>query len=180
MARRSLQRDSRFLRMPNPITSTQVQSVEPVLLRFAIRAVGNRDVARDLVQETMMEALASRSPFDGRSTLRTWLIGILAHKVNDYFRKARRYPSVDASDDELLATPSPHNVERVVAARQDLRAVERALALLTEHERLAVLLTDVEGIEREAVCRALGVPSTHLRVLLHRGRNRLRRELERD
>ncbi len=79
-----------------------------------------------------------------------------------------------------MAAPSPEDVERVVAARQQLRAVERALDALPERERLAVMLKDIEELESEDCCNALGVSATHLRVLLHRGRNRLRRALEHE
>ena len=66
----------------------------------------------------------------------------------------------------------------MVSARQQLSAVERGLASLPELERLALLLCDVEGAGRDEVCNALDVTATHLRVLLHRGRNRLRKMLE--
>lgn len=154
--------------------------MEPVLYRFALRAVRDSDTARDLVQETLLAAVAQADQFLGRSTERTWAIGILAHKIADHFRRrAVRETAAPNDDDALYATPSDEDIERVVAARQELAAVERALAELPERERLAVLLTDVEGLDREECCRVLDVSATHLRVLLHRARNRLRVLLER-
>jgi RNA polymerase sigma-70 factor (ECF subfamily) len=158
----------------------ELRELEPVLYRFALRAVRDPEAARDLTQETLLAAVAQSETFAGRSTLRTWTVGILSHKVMDHFRR-RATRSLEGGDDaELLKTPSHEDVERVVAARQELKAVERALERLPELERMAVLLTDVEGLEREDCCSALDVTATHLRVLLHRGRNRLRRMLEHD
>lgn len=151
--------------------------LQPVLYRFALRAVRDEEVARDLVQEALLAAVAQAERFEGRSTQRTWIIGILSHKVIDHFR--RRAAQLEAGDDtDLIATPSHEDVERVVSARQQLGAVERALDRLPALERLALMMADVEGVDRENCCHALGVNATHLRVLLHRGRNRLRRMLE--
>jgi RNA polymerase sigma-70 factor (ECF subfamily) len=150
---------------------------------WAIRAPGEGAGARDLVQETLAAALADPSRFSHQSTLRTWLIGILSHKVADYFRKryqAAFEPLDEADSPDLLATPSASEVERAVMARQELSRVDRALTRLPRGERLALLMVGVEGVDREEVCRILGVTATHLRVLLHRGRHRLRRMVERD
>ena len=97
----------------------------------------------------------------------------------DHFRRRAADP-VQSGDDDLLTAPSEQDVERVVAARQELATVERALQELPALERLALMLVDVEGLDREDSCNALQVTPTHLRVLLHRGRNRLRRKLEHD
>jgi RNA polymerase sigma factor (sigma-70 family) len=161
-----------------PITDAVVRQLEPVLYRFALRATHDPEVARDLTQDALLVAVAQGASFGGRSSLRTWVIGILSHKVLDHFRRRGAHPTEGGDSTELLAAPSSDDVERVVAARQELAAVERALKALPELERLALLLVDVEGMERENCCHALDVNATHLRVLLHRGRNRLRRMLE--
>jgi RNA polymerase sigma-70 factor (ECF subfamily) len=159
------------------ITDPVARQLEPVLYRFALRAVRDPELARDLTQETLLAAVAQGKSFGGRSSLRTWVIGILSHKVIDHFRR-RGTRSEQSDSADLVATPSPEDIERVVAARQELAAVERGLHTLPELERLALLLVDVEGVEREDCCHALDISATHLRVLLHRGRNRLRRMLE--
>ena len=158
---------------PDPLAE-----LHPVLYRFALRATRNPDVARDLAQEALLAAVAQRGEFANRSSLRTWVVGILSHKVIDHFRKRSEQPLDGDETAELVATPSAEDVERVVAARQELAMVERALEKLPALERLALLMVDVEGIDRENCCHDLGVTPTHLRVLLHRGRNRMRRMLE--
>ncbi|APR77178.1 RNA polymerase sigma-54 factor RpoN [Minicystis rosea] len=156
----------------------EIRSLEPVLYRFALRSTRDPEASRDLAQEALLAAVAQAAEFAGRSSLRTWVVGILAHKVTDHLRRRGRGRSEGDDEDRLLSTPSAEDVERVVMARQTLAAVDRALLSLPERERLALLLVDVEGVDRDEACNALGTSATHLRVLLHRGRNRLRRLLE--
>ena len=68
------------------------------LTAYAARAVGDRDLAQDLVQDTLVAALSAEAGFAGRSALRTWLVGILKHKIMDAYRDRARAP---ASLDEL-------------------------------------------------------------------------------
>ncbi len=149
--------------------------LEPALRRFALRATRDPELSKDLTQETLLTVVQAHADFQGRSSLRTWALGILSHKVIDHFRARHLTLDLEGDDEQLLETASPDDVERTVSARQELGRVERALGQLPGRERLALLLTDVEGLDREAVCHALDVSPTHLRVILHRGRNRLRR-----
>ncbi len=162
------------------IPELELRALETVLYRFAFRATRDREAARDLTQDALLAAISQAATFTGRSTLRTWVVGILSHKIIDHYRRAKRHRLDGGEDADLLAAPSATDVERVVAARQELAAVERALGTLPERERLALLLVDVEGLEHGDACHALAVTATHLRVLLHRGRNRLRRLLEHE
>jgi RNA polymerase sigma-70 factor (ECF subfamily) len=158
----------------------QLRDAEPVLYRFALRAVRDSELAKELVQETLLAGLSNAATFNQRSQVRTWLISIFSHKAADHFRKQQHQGHSSESDERaLLDTPSPEDVERAASARQELGRVEKALTTLSEQERLAILMVDVESLDREEVCRALQVTATHLRVLLHRGRNRLRKALER-
>jgi RNA polymerase sigma factor (sigma-70 family) len=160
------------------LVEPEIRELGPVLYRFALRATHDPELSRDLTQETLLAAVAQAAPFAERSSLRTWLIGILAHKVTDHRRRSAVRRTASDDDADLLETPSAEDVERVVMARQELRAVDRALQALPERERLALLLIDVECVDRDEACNALGVTATHLRVVLHRGRHRLRRMLE--
>ncbi len=162
--------------LPEP----DLRQLEAVLYRFALRATRDPELSRDLTQETLLAVLAEAATFAGRSSLRTWVVGILAHKVTDHRRRAGVRKEEEHDEDSFLAAPSGEDVERVAMARQELGLVERGLQALPERERLALLLLDVEGVDRDQACNALGVTATHLRVLVHRGRNRLRRMLEDD
>jgi RNA polymerase sigma-70 factor (ECF subfamily) len=160
-------------------SDAELAELEPVLHAYAMRAVGDRDAARDLVQETLLATLAGRAPFEGRARLRTWAIGILTHKVLDLFRTRGRAHARTADQPDELAEPLQHRPDRVLARREALSILDTGLRELPEHERLAVLLVDVEGFDRDEACAQLAITANHLRVLLHRGRHRLRRLLER-
>ena len=72
------------------------------MLRFARRKIRDEELAEDAVQDALLAALSSRESFQGKSALRTWLIGILNHKIQDTFRREGRYVQVadSARDDE--------------------------------------------------------------------------------
>lgn len=163
------------------VSDEEISSLEPVLRAYAVRAVGDRDAARDLVQETLLAVVAGRAGFGGRARLRTWAIGILTHKVMDLFRARRRRGGGEAFDEtspDELAEPIQHRPDRVLARREALSALDAGLRALPDAERLAVLLVDVEGADRDEVCFRLAITANHLRVILHRARHRLRRHLE--
>jgi RNA polymerase sigma-70 factor (ECF subfamily) len=142
--------------------------------------VSDRELAKDLVQETLLAAVSQPDRFEGRSSLRTWLVGILSHKIIDHYRRTRPQAlEIPADEDpDLLQHPTAAQLEKVLDDKAAVRHIERALPTLPELERMVFLLVDVEGVERESACNALNVTATHLRVLLHRARQRLRRMLE--
>jgi RNA polymerase sigma-70 factor, ECF subfamily len=167
---------------PVHLTDDTLRDVEPVLFGFAFRAVRREDLARDLVQQTYVAALENKAAFQGRSKLRTWLVGILSRKIVDHYRKTRREILVDVPpepDSPSRFAPRPAEApETRLDQRKAMDVIERSLDGLAELERMAVLLCDVEQMDRADACEAMGVKATHLRVLLHRGRHKLRKALE--
>lgn len=164
---------------PDPALSrAQIDELEPALHAYAVRAVRDRELARDLVQDTLLAIVAGRDSFAGRSSLRTWAIGILTHKIMDsYRRRSSRAIDPDVAPDDLAEPTDRHRPDHVIARREALVRLDAALGALPELERLAVLLIDVEGVDRAAACAHLAITPAHLRVLLHRGRHRLRRAI---
>ncbi len=150
-----------------------VREMEPSLLRYARQRVGRDDVARDLVQETWLAAQGAIGNFAGRSSLRTWLVSILRRKIVDMHR--RRRPQVAFEEHHTPPTQPPR--ERI----DDLNAVDvvrSELALLPRREQQAVTLIDVQGLDRDEAAAQMGVSRSALRVMLHRGRQRLKSRLE--
>ena len=164
------------VQLPDCLTEDTLRELGGVLNSYARRAVGDPDLAADLVQETALAAMRGAGSFEGRSSLRSWLLGILSHKVMDHHRRVKRAPALQPADDKELTARGP-SPERRAQGKQALDIVERALQDVPHTERLAVLLVDVEGMSRQEACNAMDVRPTHLRVLLHRGRHRLRRAL---
>lgn len=154
------------------ITSQAIAELSPALFNFALRAVGRPEDAEDLVQETWFSALRTAQSFEGRSSLRTWLTSIMRRRMADRFRRER-------ATEEFLE--EEHAAERVGVEQLEYRALaslsSRALAKLGPLERAAVVLCDVEDVDRDEVCERLQVTRGHLRVLLHRARNKLEQSL---
>lgn len=151
------------------ITPSTIQELSPGLFAFAYRAVRQREEAEDLVQDTWISALRTVPSFEGRSSLRTWLVSILRRRIADRFRRER---SAEVLEEERFAVEGRAPEQRL----GDLEAANiasAAMAELTELERRAVLLCDVQDMDRDEASEALGVTRGHLRVLLHRGRHKL-------
>jgi len=88
---------------------TRVEGERPYLLRYAALQLRDRHTAEDVVQETLLAALAGEAAFAGRSNLRTWLTGILKHKIVDAIRRAsREAPAVDEDQMEELFDQTGH------------------------------------------------------------------------
>ena len=155
------------------ISADVIAQLTPNLLAAARRSVARQEDAEDLVQETWISALRTHSKFEGRSSLKTWLMSILRRRVADYYR--RRKPS-----EELIETrlPIDSQLGEQLAFREMAELAEGGLEDLSQLERDAVVACDVDGLERDDAVVKLGVSRGHLRVLLHRGRAKLRDHLQ--
>ena len=165
------------------------------LLRFARQFVSTPAVAEDVVAETWLGVLKGIDRFEGRSSLKTWIYRILANTAKT--RAEREGRSVPFSALEDGETPFEPTVDRSRflgtghwgspprawpedrLLRDETRAViEQAIAGLPPTQRLVVSLRDVEGWSADEVRNALELSETNQRVLLHRGRAKVRRALE--
>jgi RNA polymerase sigma-70 factor, ECF subfamily len=155
------------------ITPTTIQELSPGLFAFAYRAVRQKEDAEDLVQDTWISALRTVPSFEGRSSLRTWLVSILRRRIADRFRRER--PSEALEEERFAADPA--RADDQLDTHEAARIANRAMDGLTELERRAVTLCDVEDLDRDEASEAMGVTRGHLRVLLHRGRHKLEASL---
>lgn len=160
------------------------------LYRFAYRAVGNAAWAEDLVQTTLMAAIKSADGYDGRSSIRTWLIAILRRKIVDHIRKHARDEFVRSMSPDDLAelheaavavvadtAPVHDHEEQMTRFRTRLRS---CLEVLPPNLRYVFVLRDIERLEVAEVCDILGISATNLSTLLYRARLKLRACLEAD
>jgi RNA polymerase sigma-70 factor (ECF subfamily) len=163
------------------------------LYRYALLRLRSADAAADVVQETFLEALRARGSFQGRSTERTWLIGILRHKIVDHLRKSGREQAT-GDGVPLEATPDPRFDRRghwrVGPASwagdpgRDLETHEfwdvlgRCLSKLPPGLASAFLLRELDGMGAEEVRQLLGITPANLWARLHRARSLLRGCLE--
>ncbi len=163
------------------------------LYRYAMMCVGDRTAAEDLIQETLLAALKSRSTFQGRSEIRTWLVGILRHKIVDSLRNKERGGMQEGSGeaDEVIdrfftaggvwaRLPGNWTLNPAeLAERREFWDVLRGcLEALPERVREAFALRMMSDVESQEVCKLMSITPTNLWVLLHRARGRLRACLE--
>ncbi len=161
------------------------------MLRLARTFVPSAAVAEEVVQDTWVGVLRGIDRFAGRSSLRTWLLTILVNRARSTgVSEARSIavpgaePAVDGGRFDAAgawSSPPRHWVEEIddrLSAQAAGDVLREALEALPERQRQVVLLRDVEGLTREEVCTALGLSEGNQRVLLHRGRSRLRETLE--
>ncbi len=171
---------------------TEVEGQRAYLLRYASLQLRDRDAAEDVVQETLLAALAGEAGFGGRSNLRTWLTGILKHKIVDAIRRTgsqtARETSV-GSDDELEALfderghwregPSAwSDPDGSLEQKQFFATLEECLARLPAKASQAFMMREHLGMETDEICKELKVTATHCWVLLYRARMALRLCLE--
>jgi RNA polymerase sigma-70 factor (ECF subfamily) len=161
-----------------------------VLFAYAMLRLRDAEAAAEVVQETFLEALKARTKFQGRSTERTWLVGILKHKIIDRFRsRAHREQAVggnDGSEFDLSEFFDDRGSWKVRCELPEI-AVERAefweifqscLAELPANYSEAFTLSELEGLTGSEVCKILEITPTNLWARLHRARLLLRRSLE--
>jgi RNA polymerase sigma-70 factor (TIGR02943 family) len=167
--------------------AARVQDERPYLLRYASLQLRDSHAAEDAVQETLVAALAGEASFAGRSNLRTWLTGILKHKIVDAIRRMARDPEpvpdiaeLDALFDESGHWQEPPSAwpESSLEQKQFLAALEECLARLPAKTAQTFLMREHMGFETDEICKELGVTPTHCWVLLHRARMALRECLE--
>jgi RNA polymerase sigma-70 factor (ECF subfamily) len=170
---------------------TLVERHNGPMLRLALSFVPSRAVAEEVVQDTWLAALRGLGAFESRSSLKTWLFTILVNRARTTgVREARSVPIGDAGPvvdasrfgpDGGWAVPPEHWIEdaedRIDAVKlSDLLRV--VLDTLPARQREVVLLRDVEELSSADVCEVLAISEANQRVLLHRGRAKLRQALE--
>ena len=179
-----------------------VRAWSPGLLRAARGYVGTEASAQEAVQETWLAVLAGLDRFEGRSRLRTWVYGILANVarrrgVQDHRSVPLSALAPDAPDGPVVdparfrgpgepwaghwrdeALPETFGPEGRLLGAELREMLLAALAMLPERQREVVVLRDLEGLSTPEVAEVLQLSEGNVRVLLHRGRMRLRQLLE--
>ena len=171
------------------------------MLAVAQTYVKGRALAEEVVQETWLAVIQGLDRFEGRSTLKTWILSILVNQAKTRgTREARSVPFTSlAADDEAPAVeperfrgpedpftggwrsfPARWNAaDAVLQDRETVRVVMRAIADLPLTQQTVIRMRDVEGYSADEVCATLDVSEANQRVLLHRARSRVRSALER-
>lgn len=162
-----------------------------VLVRLARTFVGGEAAAEEVAQETWVAVLDGIDGFEGRSSFKTWLFHILVNRARTRARKQGREVPFDLEDephpDEArfsgagfwASGPRPWS-EAEIDHKRVLEIVRREVDNLPEAQRAVVIMRDIEGLDAKEVCNVLALQETHQRVLLHRGRAKLRSLIEKE
>lgn len=171
----------------------EVEALRPQLLRYATLELRDRETAEDCVQEALLAALAGEASFEGRANLRTWLTGILKHKIVDAMRRSSRERTFDGEDEQgashfdrlfderghwIEFPPDWGEPDGALEQKQFMQALERCLAGLPARTAQAFMLREHMGLDTDEICKQLGLTATHCWVLLYRARMALRECLE--
>jgi len=161
------------------------------LFNFAIGQVRDAHIAEDLVQDTFLAAVKAQNSFGGKSSARTWLVGILRHKICDYLRKTCRERAVrrdptPMSDEESWEESALwlHHVaaetqlpSRRIELDEFRTNLELALGKLPPRVAQVFQLYQIEERPNREVCEQLNISESNLWVMLHRARKQLRQQL---
>jgi len=164
------------------------------LLRVAVLQLRDNEVAEDVVQDTLLAALQGASGFSGRSSLKTWLTGILKHKIVDAIRRKSREPVLASLDEEThiddldaLFDESGHwdnppadwgDPESALSRQQFLQVMQSCLEKLPPNTARVFMMREVMDLDSDEICKELSITSTNLWVILYRARMALRQCLE--
>jgi RNA polymerase sigma-70 factor (ECF subfamily) len=164
-----------------------------ILFRYAISRVRDAAAAEDLVQETFLAGIKSRESFSGRSTERTWLVGILKHKVVDYIRKdSRQTLTADIENREQNTEeyfdrkgtwkvgPSEWlvNPQKAFERGEFWEVLHGCVEHLKDKQKEVFIKRELESLEADEICEELEISSSNLWVLLFRARAQLKKCLE--
>lgn len=180
----------------NPaITPEAIEAERAYLLRFASLQLRNPAQAEDAVQETLLAALEGRERFGGKSSVRTWLTGILKHKIIDHLRRSGREQPLAGGDDErnesdivdALFAGDGHwrefpadwgSPSKALENSRFWKAFELCLQRLPARTARVFTMREVMEMSTDDICQELEISTTNCWVMLHRARLMLRECLE--
>jgi RNA polymerase sigma-70 factor (ECF subfamily) len=166
------------------------------LLRVAMLQLRDNDLAEDVVQDTLLAALQGATGFSGRSSLKTWLTGILKHKIVDAIRRKTREPAFASLEEECqledfdaLFDDTGHwenppadwgDPESELSRQQFFDIMQFCLEKLPPNTGRVFMMREVMELTSDEICKELAITSTNLWVILYRARVALRQCLEQN
>jgi RNA polymerase sigma-70 factor (ECF subfamily) len=179
------------------LSGGDIDAVRRDMIRFARLQLRDEAAAEDAVQEALLAAMSARRPFAGRAALKTWVFGILKHKIADVVRAQRRLvpvgtpdedDSLDDAFDALFAANahwSPESMPRAwpdpdgaLEQTQFWRVFEICLSGLPENTARVFMMREFLELETGEICNSQGLSTGHCHVILYRARMALRLCLE--
>lgn len=182
--------------MTEPDFASSCNTHRGYLLRVAMLQLRDNDLAEDVVQDTLLAALQGATGFSGRSSLKTWLTGILKHKIVDAIRRKAREPAFETLEEEsqlddfdALFDDTGHwenppadwgDPESQLSRQQFFDIVQFCLEKLPPNTARVFMMREVMELTGDEICKELTITSTNLWVILYRARVALRQCLEQN
>jgi RNA polymerase sigma-70 factor (TIGR02943 family) len=163
------------------------------MYRYALVRLSDPEIAQEIVQEALVAALDAYQRFEGRSSVKTWLIAILKRKIVDYFRRAKNQQHVDNFDEAAAgidrmfdetghwsAKPNEWDVNPIKAYEQQefIDILYQCIAKLPNRLAEIFMLREFEEMSTVQICRQLKITESNTWVMLYRARMQLRKCLE--
>ena len=158
---------------------------ERPIYALAYRVIGREEDARDVCQETFLRAFRALGGFKGQAKFSSWLYRITLNLCRDWIRRERRQPLAQTPEGVDLVelageAEDTESVEELVARKEIGSAVAKAMALLPEEQRTAIVLKEYHGLTFQEIADMLDCPLSTVKTRLYQGLTVLRRQLERS
>lgn len=158
---------------------------ERPIYALAYRVIGREEDARDVAQETFLRAFRALGGFKGQAKFSSWLYRITLNLCRDWMRRERRTPVSQAPEGidiiELAGEGEPaESIEAVVTRKQLGRVVEKAMAMLPEDQRTAIIMKEYHGLTFQEIADLLDCPLSTVKTRLYQGLSVLRKQLHDD
>jgi RNA polymerase sigma-70 factor, ECF subfamily len=176
-----------------PVEVRELETHRQALYKFALLQLRDETHAEDCVQEALAAAIQGAHGFAGASSVRTWLIGILKHKILDHFRKVGRealivsaeessledFDALFKEDGHYVEPPSPWaNPEQALEQREFFEVLEHCMERLPQNTARVFRMREIMGLEMDEICSELAITANNCGVLIYRARMSLRECLE--
>jgi RNA polymerase sigma-70 factor (ECF subfamily) len=158
---------------------------ERPIYALAYRVIGREEDARDVCQETFLRAFRALGGFKGQAKFSSWLYRITLNLCRDWIRRERRQPLAQTPEGVDLVelageAEDTESIEELVARKEIGAAVAKAMALLPEEQRTAIVLKEYHGLTFQEIADMLDCPLSTVKTRLYQGLTVLRRQLERS
>lgn len=176
------------------ILHSDLEAMRPALVRFAVLQLRNETLAEDVVQDALIAVLEKPDRFTGQSSLRTYVTGILKHKILDAMRASKREVQIDADEGwsdadviDALFKPDGHAIDTprqwgdpdaTLEQKDFFRVLELCLEKLPARTARIFMMREWLELDTDEICKELGISTSNAWVMLYRARVQLRECLD--